>query len=227
VQAIAYCRVSTRKQDIGLEAQKAAIEAFCVLQGYEVAETLVEKQTGADDDRPVLNAAIAKARKLKAPVIVAKLDRLSRDVHFISGLMKHRVPFIVTELGPDADPFMLHVYAALAEQERRMISQRTRAALQAKKASGKPWVSRAGRLVEKLGNPDLAQHSAAGGAVIADRADDHAERVLPMIRDAQARGHTTLRAIAVELERLQVRTARGGRSWDPRQVANILARRPS
>jgi DNA invertase Pin-like site-specific DNA recombinase len=81
---------------------------------------------GADDDndRPQLAAALRSARKVKGPVVVAKLDRLSRDVHYISGLMKHRVPFIVTALGPDVDSFMLHVYAALAEKERQMISQR-------------------------------------------------------------------------------------------------------
>jgi DNA invertase Pin-like site-specific DNA recombinase len=76
-----------------------------------------------------------RARKAKAPIIVAKLDRLSRDVHFINGLMKHRVPFIVTELGVDTDPFMLHIYGALAEKERRMISERTKAALRAAKAA--------------------------------------------------------------------------------------------
>jgi DNA invertase Pin-like site-specific DNA recombinase len=83
-----------------------------------------------------LAAALKAARKHKAPIIVAKLDRLSRDVHFISGLMTHRTPSIVAELGADADPFMLHLYAALAEKERRLISQRTRDALAAKKAQG-------------------------------------------------------------------------------------------
>ena len=77
------------------------------------------------------------AKKHKAPVIVAKLDRLSRDVHFISGLMVHKTPFIVTELGTDVDPFMLHIYAAVAEKERRLISQRTKDALAALKAQGK------------------------------------------------------------------------------------------
>src|SRR5262249_7052185 len=90
----------------------------------------------ADDARPELNAAIQRARKAKAPIIVAKLDRLSRDVHYISGLMKHRVPFIVTELGADTDPFLLHIYAALAEKERAMISRRTKDALAAAKARG-------------------------------------------------------------------------------------------
>ena len=83
-----------------------------------MVETFTETESGADDDRPQLNAAITRARKAKAPIICAKLDRLSRDVHYISGLMKHRVPFIVAELGADTDPFLLHLYAALAEKER-------------------------------------------------------------------------------------------------------------
>ncbi len=104
-----------------------------------VAETFTEVQAGKNDDdrRPQLKAALEVARKAKAPIIVAKLDRLSRDVHFISGLMKHNVAFIVADLGADTDPFMLHLYAALAEKERRMISQRTKDALAAAKAKGK------------------------------------------------------------------------------------------
>jgi DNA invertase Pin-like site-specific DNA recombinase len=98
----------------------------------------VETGKGSDalERRPQLSAALKAARQHKAPIIVAKLDRLSRDVHFISGLMSHKTPFIVAELGSDADPFMLHLYAALAEKERRLISQRTRDALAAKKAQG-------------------------------------------------------------------------------------------
>jgi DNA invertase Pin-like site-specific DNA recombinase len=101
-------------------------------------ETFVETESAkhGDEHRPELAKALERARKAKAPIIVAKLDRLSRDVHYISGLMKHRVPFIVTELGVDTDPFMLHIYAALAEKERRMISERTKAALRAAKARG-------------------------------------------------------------------------------------------
>src|SRR4029079_8678950 len=85
---------------------------------------------------PQLAPALAEARRRRCPIAVAKLDRLSRDVHFISGLMAQRVPFIVAELGADADPFMLHIYAALAEKERALISERTRAALAQKKAQG-------------------------------------------------------------------------------------------
>jgi len=141
--AIAYTRVSTASEGrsgLGLEAQQAALARFAEAEGYALAETFTEIETGKGSDaldrRPQLSAALAAARKLKAPIIVAKLDRLSRDVHFISGLMTHRTPFIVAELGADADPFMLHLYAALAEKERRLISQRTKDALAAKRAQG-------------------------------------------------------------------------------------------
>jgi DNA invertase Pin-like site-specific DNA recombinase len=114
-----------------------------------VVAEFVEFETGkgadALDRRPQLAAALKLAKKRKAEIVLAKLDRQSRDVAFISGLMAQRVPFIVAELGSDVDPFMLHVYAALAEKERRLISERTRAALAAAKARGK-----------RLGNPNLA-----------------------------------------------------------------------
>lgn len=140
--AIAYIRVSTQKQGksgLGLEAQQALIQRFADQEGIQITQTFTEIQSGKDDDqrRPQLNAALEAARKAKAPVIVAKLDRLSRDVHFISGLMKHKVSFIVADLGADTDPFMLHIYAALAEKERRMISERTKQALASAKANGK------------------------------------------------------------------------------------------
>src|SRR3982750_3840066 len=141
--AISYIRVSTARQGrsgLGLEAQQAAIQRFCDAEGFEIVREHIEVETGkgadALDRRPELAAALAEARRRKCPVLVAKLDRLSRDVAFIAGLMAQRVPFIVAELRPDADPFMLHVYAALAEKERRLISERTRSALQSKKAKG-------------------------------------------------------------------------------------------
>ena len=137
--AIGYIRVSTAKQGrsgLGLEAQQAALAKFAEAEGFRFLATFTETESGADDDRPQLNAAIERARKAKAPIICAKLDRLSRDVHYISGLMKHRVPFIVAELGADTDPFLLHIYAALAEKERALISRRTKDALAAAKARG-------------------------------------------------------------------------------------------
>jgi DNA invertase Pin-like site-specific DNA recombinase len=145
---IAYIRVSTQKQGqsgLGLEGQQAAIERFCASEGYAIARTFTEIETGKGADalerRPQLKSALRQASAYKSPIVVAKLDRLSRDVAFISGLMSQRVPFIVTEF-PNADPFMLHIYTAVAEQERTKISERTKAALAAAKARG-----------VKLGNP--------------------------------------------------------------------------
>jgi DNA invertase Pin-like site-specific DNA recombinase len=141
---ISYVRVSTAQQGksgLGLAAQREAITRFASAEGREVLRSFVEVETGKGSDaldrRPQLAAAIAAARKAKAAIVVSKLDRLSRDVHFISGLMAHKVPFIVAELGPDVDPFVLHLYAALAEKERALISQRTKAGLAVAKQSGR------------------------------------------------------------------------------------------
>ena len=140
---ISYVRVSTSGQGrsgLGLEAQREAIARFAKEQNYTIAAEYVEVESGkgadALDRRPKLGAAIKAARKLKGPVIVAKLDRLSRDVNFISTLMVHKVPFVTVELGADTDPFLLHLFAALAERERRIIGERTRLALRAAKARG-------------------------------------------------------------------------------------------
>src|ERR1700726_2663243 len=142
-EAVAYYRVSRPSQGrsgLGIEAQKEAIRRFAEAEGIEIIAERTEVETGKGADalerRPELAGALAAARRAKCPVLVAKLDRLSRDVHFISGLMTHHVPFVVAELGADADPFMLHLYAALAEKERSVISARTKAALAAKKAAG-------------------------------------------------------------------------------------------
>ena len=157
--AVVYVRVSSEQQGksgLGIEAQCRAVERFVAEHGFTVVAEHVEVETGKGSDaldrRPQLAAALKRAKAERCPVIVAKLDRLSRDVAFISGLMAQRVPFVVAELGPDVDPFMLHVYAALAEKERRMISERTRAALAARKRQG-----------ARLGNrTDLAAAQALG-----------------------------------------------------------------
>src|SRR4051812_28337112 len=122
---VVYLRVSSvvqGKSSLGIEAQRAAVGRFAAEHGFAIVAEPVQVETckGSDalERRPQLGAALTKAKGLRCPILVAKLDRLSRDVAFISGLMAQRVPFIVAELGPDVDPFMLHVYAALAEKER-------------------------------------------------------------------------------------------------------------
>jgi DNA invertase Pin-like site-specific DNA recombinase len=219
-QAIAYHRVSTQQQGrsgLGLEAQRNAIVSFAAAEGFELVRTFTEVETGKGSDaldrRPQLAAALEAARKSKCPVIVSKLDRLSRDVHFISGLMAHRVPFIVSELGADTDPFVLHLFAALAEKERALISQRTKAGLAAAKARG-----------TKLGNPDMDRLHGLGVKAVKAEADRHAATVRPIIEKIQARGAASLRAIAAELTRMRVSTARGGAEWSAQQVSNILKR---
>jgi DNA invertase Pin-like site-specific DNA recombinase len=118
---VTYIRVSTARQGksgLGIDAQRDALARFVTAEGFDIAAEHVEVETGkgadALDRQPKLSAALADAKRRRCKIAVAKLDRLSRDVHFISGLMSERVPFVVTELGPNVDPFMLHIYAALA-----------------------------------------------------------------------------------------------------------------
>ena len=201
-QAIAYYRVSTARQGrsgLGIEAQRDVVNRFAAAEGFELAGEFVEIETGkgadALDRRPQLAAALAAGRQRKCPVIVAKLDRLSRDVAFISGLMAQRVPFIVAELGRDADPFMLHLYAALAEKERRLISERTRAALGARKAQG-----------TKLGNRRNPREAAAAGTRVLMRdADALAANILPIIESLGGAGIKDLRGLAAALNTRGIR----------------------
>ena len=217
--AVAYYRVSTRRQQqsgLGIEAQRSTVQRFADAEGLTLTGEYVEVETGkgadALDRRPQLAAALTAARSANCPVIVAKLDRLSRDVAFISGLMSQRVPFIVAELGADADPFMLHLYAALAEKERRLISERTRSALAAKKAQG-----------ATLGNPrNIAQAGLLGRNAQQSEAVRFAKNVIPIIRSIRAAGVIGLASIADALNNRGVRTARGGR-WHASSVRNLLA----
>ncbi|WP_338830751.1 recombinase family protein [Bradyrhizobium sp. 27S5] len=216
---IAYIRVSTSQQGrsgLGMEAQRQTLAHFAQAEGFTVAREFVEVETGkgadALDRRPQLKAALAAARKLRCHVAVAKLDRLSRDVHFISGLMAHKVPFLVAELGPDVDPFVLHLFAALAEKERALISTRTQQALSAAKARG-----------VTLGNPKLHMARKSAVEAVKAEADRYAANVLPIIREAQKAGASTLRQIAEALNARGIPTARGG-LWYAQSIANILER---
>ena len=216
---VAYLRVSTDRQGssgLGLDAQRAAVEAFAASTGRPVVATFVEIASGkgadALDRRPELAKALKLARKAGAAICVAKLDRLSRDVAFIAGLMASRVPFVVAE-APNADPFMLHIYAAVAEEERRKIASRTAAALQAAKARG-----------VQLGNrTNLAAAQRAGAASNAQRANADAAALAPVVAQIRAGGVTTLAGIAVALTERRVQPPRGG-DWHPTTVRRLLAR---
>jgi len=184
---VAYYRVSSQKQGrsgLGLEAQRKAVAAFASTEGFEIIAEYTEIETGkgadALDRRPELKAALKAAKKAKASVAVAKLDRLSRDVAFISGLMAQKVPFIVAALGRNVDSFVLHIYAALAQQEREMISRRTKEALQAAKARG-----------VKLGR----QETADANRLAAAARDAALEPIL------QELSHLSAQKVAAEFER--------------------------
>jgi DNA invertase Pin-like site-specific DNA recombinase len=216
---VGYIRVSTVKQGrsgLGEAAQRDAIQRFADSEGFEVIGWHKEVETGKGSDalerRPQLAAALQSARKAKAMVCVAKLCRLSRDVAFVSGLMAQRVSFVVAELGKDTDPFLLHLYAALAEKERNLIAMRTREALQAKKAQG-----------AKLGGPKLAEARVAAMAAKKAEADRFAANVIPIIEAVRKAGGKTLREIAEALNARGVHTANGG-DWYPTTVKNVLDR---
>ena len=216
---IGYVRVSTSQQGrsgLGIEAQKEALERFAASEACALVRVFVEIETGKGADalerRPQLAAALNEARRQRCPVAVAKLDRLSRDVHFISGLMVHRVPFVVAELGADVDPFILHLFAALAQKERAMISSRTKAALAAAKALG-----------VTLGSPQLLKARKNAVTTIKALADQHAANVVPIIREIRRAGATSLHQIADALNARGITTPRGGQ-WYASSVRNVLAR---
>jgi len=220
-----YLRVSSVAQGrsgLGLEAQREALARFADAEGLKIVSEFVEVETGKGSDalerRPVLAAALAAARRHGCAVAVAKLDRLSRDVHFISGLMAQRVPFIVAELGSGVDPFLLHIYSALAEKERALISARTRAALAAAKARG----------VKLGGDPASLVGQAAKGAeasakVRSIKADGLAADLVPIISELKGAG-ASLRKVAAELTARGVPTSRGGSEWTAMAVKRVLDR---
>jgi DNA invertase Pin-like site-specific DNA recombinase len=214
---IAYFRVSTDKQGrsgLGLEAQRKTVADYLNGGNWELTAEFVEVESGKRSDRPQLAKAIDAAKKAKATLIIAKLDRLARNVHFVSGLMEAGIEFVAADL-PTTDKFMLHIYAAVAEQEARAISQRTKAALQAAKARGK-----------RLGwaNPNRADNAKATTASVSTRiakADNFAGTVADLI--AGLRATKSFAEIAKELNNRQIKTARGG-AWHPTTVKNVIDR---
>jgi DNA invertase Pin-like site-specific DNA recombinase len=211
---VAYLRVSTNKQGIdglGIEAQEQSIRSY---NGNVIAK-FVEVESGKRKDRPELLKALEHCNLTHSILIVAKLDRLSRNVHFISSLMESGVEFIACDF-PEANRLTLHILAAVAEHEARVISERTKAALAAAKLRG-----------VKLGNPNLTSEGRAKGNLggvktIKDAADNFAKRVIPTI-DAYKNMGMGLRKIANELNKMGVKTARR-KLWTAQAVKNITAR---
>jgi DNA invertase Pin-like site-specific DNA recombinase len=217
---VGYIRVSTIKQGqsgLGLEAQQEACRAFlATVPGAKLVSEHVEVESGKRSDRPKLAAAIADARAYGATLLIAKLDRLSRDAHFLLGLEKAGVEFICCD-NPQANRLTIGVLAIVAQHEREAISQRTKAALAAAKARG-----------TKLGNPKGAAHLRGRGnmeaiAQIKRGALDHAARVAPIIDRLREEGVTSANAVARALNDRGVRSARGG-EWTARSVLNVIAR---
>ena len=219
MKAIIYTRVSTAEQGksgLGLDSQLAIVSEFCRAENYEVLAHYSETETGSGKDaldkRPILAKALQHAKKEGAVLMVSKLDRLGRNVSFISALMEQRVNFIVTQLGKDADPFMLHLYAALSEKERNLISERTKAALKVLKDNG-----------AKLGNKtNLDDARLLSNATNAEKAKEFALKVGGTIDGYRSQG-LSMQAIADKLNELGINTARGG-SWYASTVANVLKR---
>jgi DNA invertase Pin-like site-specific DNA recombinase len=206
--------VSTAKQGAdgyGVDAQRGAIDNYLALAGFELAEEFIEVESGGRIDRPVLETALLACRRQKATLLVAKLDRLSRTVAFLSRLVEAKVDFVAVD-NPHANKLMVHMLAAFAEHERDMIAARTKAALASAKARG-----------IRLGNPRLQETRPAAQAAITRRADQHCANVLPLISAIRQSGITTYAGIAAALDARGVQTDRGGR-WHPATVRNLELR---
>src|SRR5216684_3800862 len=216
---IAYLRVSTDKQGhsgLGIEAQRKAVNDYLDGGHWQLLAEHVEVESGKRGGRPQLTAALAHAKATGATIVIAKLDRLARNVAFISNLMESGVEFVAADM-PMANRLTVHVLAAVAEHEREMISQRTTAALAAAKVRG-----------VKLGNPNGARtlrglgnaHAIVGAKA---KADAHMAGVVPVIETIRGEGTISLRGIAEELNRQDILTARGGQ-WYATTVKNLLDR---
>lgn len=208
---IAYYRVSTDKQGksgLGLEAQRQSVTEFVAGRGT-VLQEFTEVESGKKNDRPQLAAALALCRKHKARLIIAKLDRLARNVHFISGLMESGVDFIAVDM-PEASRFTIHILAAVAEHEREMISKRTKDALKAAKAKG-----------IKLGNPLPLPASLKARSIRTEQAKQFRVTLKPLVNELRAKGYG-YKAIAKELNQRHIHTA-NNRQWYATTVKNLLS----
>lgn len=206
---IAYYRVSTERQGqsgLGLEAQQAAVKAYA----DGIIHSFTEIESGKNDDRPQLAAAIALCKSTGAALLIAKIDRLSRQAAFLLTLRDSGVQIVAADM-PQAGTLEFGIRAVVAQHEREEISRRTRAALQAAKARG-----------VRLGSSNPAIGAAAGNAAIQARAKAFAVNMQPILAQIRAAGCTSLRDIAQALQARGIKTARGGTVWHASQVANLL-----
>ena len=212
---VAYYRVSTEKQGrsgLGLEAQRTAVEAFLNGGSWKLVAEFTEIESGKRAERPKLAEAVKAAKKHRATLVIAKLDRLSRNVAFIANLMEAGVEFVAADM-PHANRLTVHILAAVAEHEREMISQRTRAALAAVKSRGVQLGNRS--------NIEVAQARSRQARMI--QADQFASNILPVVLQIKRAGVQTLNGIAETLNARGLRTARGG-EWRAIQVKRVLER---
>ena len=222
VAFVAYYRVSTDQQGrsgLGLEGQRAAVEPFVAGQNGTVVAEFIEVESGRKKDRPQLLAALSACRSQRATLVVAKLDRLARNVAFVSNLMESNVEFRAADM-PTVNRLTVHILAAVAEEEARMISARTKAALAAAKARG-----------VKLGNPRLKagdyRMSTRGHHAQALRSRQRAADLLPHVRTSQSEGNVSLRQIADDLTAKGIKAPGGGEVWGATQVRRVLERSPA
>ena len=210
-QFIAYYRVSTRQQGqsgLGLDAQKEAVRCYLEAHNGILIEEYTEVESGkSHKNRPELQAALRQCKRKRATLLIAKLDRLARNVHFISGLLESRVDFVSCD-NPHANKVMIQFLAVFAEFERDRISQRTKEGLAAAKARG---------VVLGQNGHKLAKQNKS-------RADRFAQAIAPVIEDVKADGHETIRAITQELNRRQIPTATEGAKWHLGTVQLLLKR---
>lgn len=231
---VAYYRVSTAEQGasgLGLAAQRQAVQTFLIAGAAELVGEFEEIESGKRSDRPQLARAIERCRLTGSKLLIAKLDRLSRNVHFLSGLMEKGVDFVACDM-PSANPLTVHILAAVAQQEREAISTRTKGALQAIKAKlaqdGEHVSRRSGRTLSRLGNPNGLSVSRPdlGAAAMREKAQVFADSVLPTIREillSEASERRSLADLAQCLNQRRILTARG-REWTPMAVKRVLDR---
>lgn len=210
---VSYRRTSTGRQTLGVESQAEIIGRYIANNGGKMAADYVEHRSGGDNDRPELAAALAKCREIGATLICAKLDRLSRDVHFIAGLIKHSVPILTCDY-PSASTLQLHIVASMAQDERRAIGERTRNALAVAKAKGT-------QLGANLRTKSGERIADIANAAKSRQASANASAALAQIQSVLAEG-MSLRAVARALN--ERTTTADGYAWSAATVARAIRR---